>query len=280
MKKNFYFYSNLLAWSFVLLLISNYVFGWTTPTQDPPGGNITPSFSQWTTSGSDIYYNDGNVGIGTASPTYPLDISSQNGIRIGSGGGSIHPILQRDSTSGGLIIDSDVAIAGSSDVLTVRTNGGSALFVVEGSGEIGIGTASPGAKLEVSGNIKLSGDSPTYKITNLATPTEASDVATKGYVDSISGGGYTDCLFGCTASYTCPEGYTTIISSAGSGCKSASAWAPGVGYVQIAVLRSGDYFECLFFGSEASDETYAYASKSCKFSTGQDIASTCYVCCK
>ena len=41
MKKNIYFYTNLLAWGLVLLLAGNYVFGWVTPTLDPPEGDLS-----------------------------------------------------------------------------------------------------------------------------------------------------------------------------------------------------------------------------------------------
>jgi len=39
--------------------------------------NVPVSFSQWTTSNNDIYYNTGNVGIGKTNPsaTYKLDVS-------------------------------------------------------------------------------------------------------------------------------------------------------------------------------------------------------------
>ncbi len=52
---------------------------------------------------------------------------------------------------------------------------------------VGIGTTQPTERLEVNGNITLSGASPTYKLQNLASPTMTSDAATKEYVDNRVG---------------------------------------------------------------------------------------------
>jgi trimeric autotransporter adhesin len=53
-------------------------------------GNNAGVFSQWATNGSHIYYNSGNVGIGTSSPAFKLTVVGDaliNGVRVGYGGG-------------------------------------------------------------------------------------------------------------------------------------------------------------------------------------------------
>lgn len=56
------------------------------------------------------------------------------------------------------------------------------------SGSVGIGTTStPTEKLEVNGNIKLSGVTPSYRLTNVANPIDNYDATNKIYVDTRVG---------------------------------------------------------------------------------------------
>ena len=66
MNKKIYFYTNLLAWGLVLLIIGNYVFGWTTPSATPPSSNlpapINVSSTEQTKAGNLII--GGTLGLG------------------------------------------------------------------------------------------------------------------------------------------------------------------------------------------------------------------------
>jgi hypothetical protein len=103
--------------------------------------------SQWTSSGSNIYYNTGDVGIGTTEPGTLLQVHSNTTYTNG-----ITPIIRiSDNLKAwniGLGLTGDrFSIA--SDDYTER------LTVLKSNGNVGIGPVSPQYKLDVAGNLNI-----------------------------------------------------------------------------------------------------------------------------
>jgi hypothetical protein len=153
----------------------------------PSGG------SQWATNGTTISYNAGSVGIGTASPGFLLDVfgSTDNPFRVRDSSGREYfstttrtgpfgtaPVVS--IATGRLIIDNSGPDGGNDTIVRhavnslvfqpsdhpdlpgafmVRQKGGSIILHVDQNtnGNVGIGTTTPGAKLEVVGNVTVNG---------------------------------------------------------------------------------------------------------------------------
>jgi trimeric autotransporter adhesin len=116
----------------------------------------------WTNSGSNIYYNSGNVGIGNDNPQYNLHV--EEGAIFGSASYTVGTGFGFYGSDLGLFdYSNDIVIAGKPDAIgtpslfqyggTPTTNDG--LFI--NAGNVGIGTNAPAALLDVTGDALISG---------------------------------------------------------------------------------------------------------------------------
>lgn len=104
-------------------------------------GNIittaTPSSSQWTTSGSNIFYNTGNVGIGTSSPGQRLVVQDSGDTFIQVRNNTAGQNLFIGALSGEARFNNDNATP-----MTYWVNGSERMRITSG-GDVGIGTTTP-----------------------------------------------------------------------------------------------------------------------------------------
>jgi hypothetical protein len=122
-------------------------------------GVIGGEGTKWTLSGSSIYYNDGNVGIGTTSPVAKLEIHGA-GDYIDTGASRVYPLElhSTDNTNYALLMGIEDGSPGFGWLQA--GNPGSAipnLVLGPEGGNVGIGTTAPAYELEVIGNITSNG---------------------------------------------------------------------------------------------------------------------------
>ena len=135
----------------------------------------TSGFSQWTTAGSDIYYNTGGVGIGTTAPAGKLTVYS-NTIGAPATSGSTDPNVISRILGGSVALDTGSYSTGTmwlqSRLASNLATNYNMVFQPNG-GNVGIGTSTPRASLDVSSTVNphavFGSVFPVYLVSNIPT---------------------------------------------------------------------------------------------------------------
>ena len=138
---------------------TNYISMGTSELASTPYALYSKNSSDayWGLNGSSVYYNEGNIGIGTTSPDIPLVIKtagSGDAFKILSNTDNYLFRLRHTSNNSGALYLYNAAV---SPTIFLYAEGSSYI----NSGNLGIGTTSPGAPLHVDDRIRV-GDDPAY----------------------------------------------------------------------------------------------------------------------
>lgn len=135
--------------------------------------------SVWEAAGSNVYYDQGRVGVGTASPDAPLHVKDGDAeVKLGTSFSGVKARLTFNDPSN----DDTYIEKLDQGRMRFRTGGNTTRMTITADGDVGIGTQNPSERLEVNGNIEVAD-----KVTRSASGSTNMIPVSYGYLDA--GGG-------------------------------------------------------------------------------------------